>query len=298
MLSTAALIGFGALPVFAQSGFPSSFNASVSGIAIGQEAGAAQAIIEGLFPDDIGLKEAKLVQAGTPRRSGDLLKESTVLHPVTQEKFTIGLRGSAVHEITDRSFRTRFAHYADAASILISSPIDGQKVEAIHRRIAYEKPLDVDAVLAKIVETYGEPHAQWARQPIYLWGFKDGKPMQGKSGNVFMRSINDCSNPGLSPRFSQVEEGSLAVLPAQMLRRHFEGLPNSSDKDPARLEVCEAAVRIELHLDAGGLVHMISFQIIDKLAMRDNQEAFLAAIANAQAATAEVPSGKTDVDDF
>jgi hypothetical protein len=298
VLSATVAIGFNSLPVFAESGFPGDFNASVSGISIGQDAGAAREIVENMFEDDIALKEAKLVQAGTPKRSGDLLQESTVLHPVSQEKFTIGFRGSSVHEITDRSFRTSFAHYAGAASILLSSPVDRQRVEAIARRITYDTPLDPDAAVAKIVETYGEPHAQWGQQPMYLWGFKDGEPVRGNGDLSHATTLNNCSKPSQSPRFSKVEQGSDAIIPTPILRQHFEGNQNAFGVDHANLETCQAAARIELHLNADGLVHLISFVFIDKLGMRNNQEAFLAAVAEAQAATIQTPAGKTDVDDF
>ncbi len=122
-------------------------------------------------------------------------------------------------------------------------------------------------------------------------------PLPGKGDMRHATTLNNCSIPSQSPRFAQVERGIDAIIPNRTLRQHFERKPNAFGVDHANMGTSEAARRVELHFNEDGLVHLISFGFIDKLAMRNNQEAFLAPVASAQAKTKEVPLGKTDVED-
>ncbi|PRY86047.1 hypothetical protein [Donghicola tyrosinivorans] len=262
----------------AQSGFPDGFPAHVSGVAIGDTHDSVEPKIrEALLPDIQTVEinpdyTAKIIKRGTN------FNERKVSNPLITDPLLLEFGGNEAVMIRNR---LGYEPEGEYFYVTYSSPSSGSGVETISRRVIYDEPLNLDALIAKLKETYGEPTEQKGR---YLrWAFNDGKAMSDLPYN--------CQFLSQSPRRLQDmnKEGRIRVNTPQL---YFTGGNN-------RGKPCDAFLMVSYGQDQNGNVPNVEFLFIDHLKMWNDQEAFMQVLIDAQEkANAAKPKGNTKVGDF
>lgn len=277
----------------AETGFPIGYQATVAGVSIGDTFEQANASIREVMPIDIEevARPTELIHLDATHREGTRYSDKMVISPVSGEPFPIYLRASFVAENGRRVDRL----LGNDISMSISSPATGNKVEAITRRQSFrENPLNHDAVIEKIYETYGTPHAISDDRNVFYYGFLAGEPIPGNQDRDHFHLLISCTNPETSARNMSLEGSSGMLVQRTNLSAHFEG--SALQPETPFVERCEAGMKISLSLQEG-LVDQMNFTILDHLAMHVDQVAFLSEIAKAKENEVS-PTGQTEVPKF
>lgn len=293
----AAVCLLGVIPAHAKTGFPDSFNASVSGASIGQSAEDFKAIIGALFPVNItdAVSDFDSATRGGIYQEGAKIEENEYQNPLDGRSFPASMSADYVHVfIKGGQFPNVSA--GNQMSAVFASKSGNNHVQALSRTLSFDPPLNPDAALKKVIETYGEPHVTYQNAYFY-YGFKDGEPIPDVGGKkAYEDLIFTCGLPKNSPRGIHQRPESAIIVPNTQESYLFG--PPSFDKSDI-VKDCDASARINVVMNKDGLVYMMNFLFVDLLDMKDDQALFLVdAEASAAKKAADAPTGTTKVPDF
>ena len=207
------------------------------------------------------------------------LVDQRIAYPVDGQHFGLVAGASLKKEMFGMDGSEINTGIDDAISAIFSSPADGNRVQALIRKIKLDPPLPLETVAQRLNKSYGEPHAV-SPDGTWLFGFNDGVAIPAASFDELVAAAGACVDLSNAPRPVSYSHyiASFSVTDTSSYLTGRADDAKTSDALPGTIgETCDAGGTVTFYMD-GDNISALDIAFYDMSAMLADQDAYNAAI--------------------